>query len=39
MNLKKSDGLLLYDISSIISNYLWKVVENGMLAGGMARQN
>lgn len=34
MNLKKSDGLMIFDIVHIISHHLWKEVEDGMRAGG-----
>lgn len=34
MNLKKSDGLMVFDIVHIINKNLWKEVENGMRAGG-----
>lgn len=34
MNLKASDGLMVFDIVHIISNNLWKEVEAGMKAGG-----
>ena len=34
MNLKASDGLMVFDIVHIINKGLWKEVENGMRAGG-----
>lgn len=34
MNLKESDGLMVFDIVHIITKNLWKEVENGMIAGG-----
>ena len=34
MNLKKSDGLMLFDIVHIIEHNLWKEVQEGMRAGG-----
>lgn len=34
MNLKKSDGLMVFDIVHIINKNLWKEVEYGMKAGG-----
>lgn len=34
MNLKKSDGLMVFDIVHIIQKNLWKDVEAGMIAGG-----
>lgn len=34
MNLKKSDGLMLFDIVHVIQKNLWKEVEAGMIAGG-----
>lgn len=34
MNLKKSDGLMVFDIVHIIDKNLWKEVEDGMRAGG-----
>lgn len=34
MNLKKSDGLMVFDIVHIIQKNLWKEVEAGMIAGG-----
>jgi uncharacterized lipoprotein YddW (UPF0748 family) len=34
MNLKKSDGLMVFDIVHIIQKDLWKEVEAGMVAGG-----
>ena len=34
MNLKASDGLMVFDIVHIIQKNLWKEVENGMRAGG-----
>ncbi len=34
MNLKKSDGLMVFDIVHIITKDLWKEVEDGMRAGG-----
>lgn len=34
MNLRASDGLMLFDIVHIINENLWKEVEDGMRAGG-----
>lgn len=34
MNLKESDGLMVFDIVHIITKNLWKEVEEGMIAGG-----
>lgn len=34
MNLKASDGLMVFDIVHIIDKSLWKEVEDGMRAGG-----
>ena len=34
MNLKASDGLMIFDIVHIINKNLWKEVEEGMRAGG-----
>ena len=34
MNLKASDGLMVFDIVHIINKNLWKEVEDGMRAGG-----
>ncbi len=34
MNLKASDGLMIFDIVHIINENLWKEVEDGMRAGG-----
>ncbi len=34
MNLKESDGLMVFDIVHIIHKNLWKEVETGMRAGG-----
>ena len=34
MNLKASDGLMVFDIVHIIQKNLWKEVENGMRSGG-----
>lgn len=34
MNLRASDGLMLFDIVHIINKNLWKEVEEGMRAGG-----
>ncbi len=34
MNLKASDGLMIFDIVHIIKKNLWKEVEEGMRAGG-----
>ncbi|MBQ8501945.1 MAG: family 10 glycosylhydrolase [Bacteroides sp.] len=34
MNLKESDGLMVFDIVHIISKNLWKEVEEGMKQGG-----
>ncbi len=34
MNLKASDGLMVFDIVHIIQKDLWREVENGMRAGG-----
>lgn len=34
MNLKASDGLMIFDIVHIITKNLWKEVEDGMIAGG-----
>ena len=34
MNLKASDGLMVFDIVHIIEKKLWKEVEDGMRAGG-----
>lgn len=34
MNLKASDGLMLFDIVHIINKNLWQEVEDGMRAGG-----
>jgi len=34
MNLKASDGLMIFDIVHIINKNLWKEVEDGMRAGG-----
>lgn len=34
MNLKKSDGLMVFDIVHLIQKNLWKEVEAGMIAGG-----
>lgn len=34
MNLKASDGLMVFDIVHIIQKNLWREVENGMRAGG-----
>lgn len=34
MNLRASDGLMLFDIVHIINENLWKEVEEGMRAGG-----
>lgn len=35
MNLKKSDGLMVFDIVHIIQKNLWKEIEAGMIAGGV----
>jgi len=37
MDLKKSDGLMLFDIVHIIEHNLWKEVEDGMRAGGVLK--
>lgn len=37
MNLKLSDGLMVFDIVHIISKNLWKEVEEGMREGGACR--
>lgn len=37
MNLKKSDGLMVFDIVHIIQKNLWKEIEAGMIAGGVLR--
>jgi hypothetical protein len=34
MNLKASDGLMVFDIVHIINKNLWKEIEEGMIAGG-----
>lgn len=34
MNLKKSDGVMLFDVVHVIDNNMWKEVEEGMRAGG-----
>ena len=34
MNLKKSDGVMLFDVVHIIDKNMWKEVEEGMRAGG-----
>ncbi len=34
MNLKESDGLMVFDIVHIITKNLWKEVEKGMIDGG-----
>lgn len=34
MNLKASDGLMIFDIVHIIKKNLWKEIEDGMRAGG-----
>ena len=34
MNLRASDGLMIFDIVHIIKENLWKEVEDGMRAGG-----
>lgn len=34
MNLKKSDGLMVFDIAHIIHKNMWKAVEKGMRDGG-----
>ena len=34
MNLRRSDGLMVFDIVHIISKNLWKEVEEGMKNGG-----
>lgn len=35
MNIKKSDGLMVFDIVHIIDKNLWEEVEAGMIAGGL----
>lgn len=35
MNLKKSDGLMVFDIVHIIQKNLWNEIEAGMIAGGI----
>lgn len=37
MNLKLSDGLMVFDIVHIINKNLWKEVEEGMREGGACR--
>ena len=34
MNLRQSDGLMVFDIVHIIQKNLWKEVEKGMREGG-----
>ena len=34
MNLRRSDGLMVFDIVHIITKNLWKEVEEGMKRGG-----
>jgi hypothetical protein len=34
MNLKKSDGVMLFDVVHVIDKNMWKEVEEGMRAGG-----
>jgi uncharacterized lipoprotein YddW (UPF0748 family) len=38
VNLKESDGLMVFDICHIIDKGLWKEVEAGMQAGGAIKQ-
>lgn len=39
MNIKASDGLMVFDIVHIINKNLWKEVEDGMIAGGALMPN
>ena len=39
MNLKASDGLMVFDITHIIEKDLWKEVEDGMRAGGISNKS
>ena len=39
MNLKESDGLMVFDIVHIINQSLWREVEEGMVLGGAMKRN
>lgn len=37
MNIKRSDGLMVFDIVHIIQKNLWREIEAGMIAGGILK--